>query len=204
MRKDELISREGPSDWQQLLQRVRACDQCGAELPLEPKPIVQLHPAARILIAAQAPGQRTHHKGIPFDDPSGDRLRQWLGVSRDQFYDPLQFAIIPMGFCYPGKGSSGDLPPRKECAQLWRKDLLQHLPNLELTLVIGQYAQAWHLEQRRHKTLTETVAHWQEFWPSVLPLPHPSPRNQYWLQRHPWFEQEILPVLSARIRALLL
>ena len=189
--------------WEQTLIAVRDCNQCAADLPLEPRPIVQFHPNAKVLIAAQAPGQRTHHKGIPFDDPSGDRLRQWLGVTREEFYNPELFAIIPMGFCYPGKGKSGDLPPRKECTLLWREKLLEHLPNIELTLVIGQYAHAWHLKGQQKKNLTETVRHWREYWPEVLPLPHPSPRNQLWFKKNDWFDSEVLPELKKRVEELI-
>ena len=148
-----------------------------AALTLGPRPIFQLHPQASILIAAQAPGKKVHETGIPFNDPSGDRLRDWLGMDRDTFYDGRQIAILPMGFCYPGTGKSGDLPPRLECAQTWHAELLPRLPNIQLTLVIGQYAQAYHLSNSTHKTVTETVKSWKEFWPKLLPLPHPSPRN---------------------------
>ncbi len=189
-------------NWEQTLEEVRGCIHCATSLPLPPRPIIQLHPNAKILIAAQAPGQRTHHKGIPFDDPSGDRLRQWLNVSREKFYNPELFAIIPMGFCFPGTGKSGDLPPRKECAPLWREQLLAQLPNVELTLVIGQYAQAWHLKGQQKKNLTETVKHWRDYWPHALPLPHPSPRNQLWLKKNPWFDLEILPELKHRVHTL--
>lgn len=156
-----------------------------------------------MLIASQAPGRLAHASGIPFDDPSGDRLRRWLGVDRQTFYDPTKFAIVPMGLCYPGTGASGDLAPRPECAVAWRGDLLAALPDLALTLVIGQYAHAWHLGATRKDSLTTTVAHWRDYWPAVLPMPHPSPRNSRWLARNPWFEAEVVPLLQARIRALL-
>ena len=192
---------EDPTDT--LLHSIRACEICEG-LPLGPRPIVQAHSAARILIAGQAPGQRTHHKGIPFDDPSGERLRDWLGVTRDEFYDPGKFAVVPMGFCYPGKGKSGDLPPRSECAPAWRTQLLGGLPDLELTLVIGMYALDWHLGDKRAKTLTDTVSNWRSFWPEVLPLPHPSPRNIRWFKTNGWFEADILPALKTRVREILL
>ncbi len=185
-----------------LMRRVRGCTLC-AGLPLGPKPILQADTGARILIAGQAPGKRTHESGIPFDDPSGDRLRQWLGVDRDTFYDASKIAVLPMGFCFPGTGKSGDLPPRGECAPAWRNELMAALPNIELTIVIGQYAQDWHLDDRRFKTLTETVENWRSFWPRVLPLPHPSPRNLRWFKQNPFFETDILPVLRARVSQLL-
>lgn len=181
----------------EVLARVRACTFCKDHLPLGARPVFQLAPEARILIAAQAPGTRVHETGIPFNDPSGDRLRQWLGVTRDEFYDPRLFALLPMGFCYPGRGKSGDLPPRPECALQWREELLSHVPNVKLTLVIGQYAQAWHLKDRQKPTLTETVRSWQDYWPRHLPLPHPSPRNNIWLKKNPWFEAEVVPQLQA-------
>lgn len=185
-----------------LLDDIRACTLCQAHLPLGPRPIMQAHTSARILIAGQAPGRKAHETGIPFNDASGDRLRTWLGISREVFYDPKQIAILPMGFCFPGTGKSGDLPPRPECAATWRQPLLAHLKHIELTLVIGQYAQAYHLTER-YPSLTSAVGAWRDHWPQLLPMPHPSPRNQRWLQRNPWFEAEILPVLQARISAIL-
>lgn len=187
---------------QTLLTEVRACTLCAQHLPLGPRPVVQIHASARILIAGQAPGRKVHASGIPFDDASGERLREWLGVTRETFYDPTQMAILPMGFCYPGTGKSGDLPPRPECAPAWRERLLSHLPNLELTLAIGQYAQAYHLRGER-ASLTELVRDWHKHWPRTVPLPHPSPRNNMWLKRNPWFAEELLPVLQTRIAELL-
>ncbi len=181
-----------------LLTEVRACTLCAADLPLGPRPVVQLQASARILIAGQAPGRKVHASGIPFDDPSGARLRDWLGVTRETFYDASQFAIIPMGLCYPGTGASGDLPPRPECAPAWREKLLARLPRLELVLAIGQYALAYHLPAAR-VTLTEQVRAWREHGPRVVPLPHPSPRNNLWLKRNPWFADELLPGLRARV-----
>ena len=181
-----------------LLREVRACTLCAAHLPLGPRPVFQLHPRARILIAAQAPGKRVHETGVPFNDPSGERLRTWLGVGRETFYDPQQIALLPMGFCFPGTGKSGDLPPRPECAPAWRAPLLALLKNVQLTLVIGQYAMGYHLTQPRGN-LTQTVAAWRERGPALIPLPHPSPRNNRWLKRNPWFEQELLPVLRERV-----
>lgn len=185
-----------------LLQEIRACSLCTAHLPLGPRPVVQASASARLLIAAQAPGRRVHDTGLPFNDPSGDRLRHWLGIDRDTFYDASRVAIVPMGFCYPGTGKSGDMPPRPECAVAWRSRLLAELNQVELTLVIGQYAQAWHLPNKP-KTLTQTVANWEYYLPTHLPLPHPSPRNNRWLQRNPWFEATVVPRLQARVSRLL-
>jgi uracil-DNA glycosylase len=183
--------------------RVRACRLCAGVLPLGPRPVLQIGPKARILIAGQAPGRRVHETGIPFDDPSGERLRAWMGIDGAVFYDPTKIAILPMGFCYPGTGTSGDLPPRPECAIEWRVRLLKLLPALELTLVIGQYAVDWHLKAAQKATLTQTVQNWEQYWPAVLPLPHPSPRNNIWLKKNPWFEIELLPILSLKVRSLL-
>lgn len=185
-----------------LLDEVRACTLCAAHLPHEPRPVVQLHSDARILIVGQAPGRRVHASGIPFDDPSGERLRDWLDITPEIFYDPHKIALLPMGFCYPGTGKSGDLPPRPECAPAWREKLLAHLPNLQLTLVIGQYAIAYHLPDAK-KSVTETVQRWRDHWPSIIPLPHPSPRNNIWLRRNPWFDEDIVPALRSRITEML-
>lgn len=181
----------------ELLREVRACRICADHLPLGPRPVVQAGSSARLLIVGQAPGLRVHQTGIPFNDPSGDRLRDWLGMSRDEFYDAAKVAILPMGFCYPGRGRSGDNPPRAECAPAWRQQLLDQLPNIELTLLVGRYAQEWHLG--KGATLTDRVKHWQSYGPKVIPLPHPSPRNNLWLRSNPWFEQDLLPELKARI-----
>ena len=186
------------TNWQTLLADVRTCRNC-SDLPIEPAPIIQFHPNAKILIVGQAPGRITQEKGRPFDDPSGERLRSWLGVSKEQFYTPELFAIVPMGFCYPGTGKGGDLPPKKACATLWRDQLMAALPNIKLTLLIGQYAQKWHLKGKCKKTLTETVQNWTNFWPGQIPLPHPSPRNTLWLKRNSWFEKEVIPELRDRI-----
>ncbi len=192
-----------PQGLGQLLTEVRACRACEAVLPLGPRPIVQAGSNARILIIGQAPGLRVHRSGIPWNDASGERLRQWLEITPEMFYDPEQVAIIPMGYCYPGRGKSGDLPPRPECARLWLDDLLAHLPAVELTLLIGAYAQRHFFGRQRRSTLTETVRAWQEYAPHFFPLPHPSPRNIGWFLRNPWFEQELLPQLRARIRELI-
>ncbi len=194
-----------------VLAKVRRCricrdDAAGRPLPHEPRPVVVASRKAKILIAGQAPGTRVHASGVPFDDPSGDRLRMWLGVGRDQFYDADNFAIVPMGFCFPGlDAKGGDLPPRRECAPAWRQKLLDEMPQIELILVIGQYAQAWHLGDRREKSLTETVRKWRAIFddnkiaPKALALPHPSWRNTGWLRRNPWFEAELLPVLRHEV-----
>lgn len=181
-----------------LLADVRNCRLCEAHLPLGPRPVLQLHPRARILIAGQAPGRKVHESGVPFDDASGNRLREWLGVTREAFYDPSQIAILPMGFCFPGTGKSGDLPPRPECAPAWRERLLRQLRRLELTVVLGQYAQAYHM-CNAHGSVTDAVLNWRDCWPHTVPLPHPSPRNNLWLRRNPWFEAELLPALRTRV-----
>jgi uracil-DNA glycosylase len=186
-----------------LLKDVRACTICAAHLPHGPRPVLQIDARARILIAGQAPGSKVHASGVPFDDASGERLREWMGIGREQFYDPRLVAILPMGFCYPGTGTSGDLPPRKECAPQWRAQLLQAMPRIEFTLVIGQYAMAWHLPATKTKNLTETVRAWREHWPAVLPLPHPSPRNNIWLKANPWFADDVLPAVRRRVASLL-
>ncbi len=185
-----------------LLTEVRACVLCAEHLPLGPRPVFQLHPTARILIAGQAPGRRVHQTGVPFDDASGDRLREWMGISRDVFYDARQVAILPMGFCYPGTGRSGDLPPRPECAPAWRASLLSRLKRVQLTLAIGQYAQAYHLPSNR-ASVTAAVQAWREHWPHIVALPHPSPRNNLWLRRNPWFDEEVIPALRARVSEVL-
>ena len=181
-----------------LLVRVRACTLCAAHLPLGPRPVLQAGSWARILIEGQAPGRKVHETGIPFNDASGDRLRDWLGITREVFYDSRRVVILPMGFCYPGTGKSGDLPPRRECAEAWRAPLLARLKKLQLTLVTGQYAQAYHLPDVG-ASLTAKVQAWREHWPQLIPLPHPSPRNNLWLKRNPWFEQELIPALRRRV-----
>jgi uracil-DNA glycosylase len=185
-----------------LLRDVRRCTICSEHLPLGPRPVLQLLPQARILVAGQAPGRKVHESGVPFDDASGDRLREWLGLTPEVFYDPRRVAILAMGFCYPGTGKAGDLPPRPECAAQWRDRLLGHLRKLELTLVIGQYAQAYHMPDAGD-TVTSTVQSWRRHWPGVVPLPHPSPRNNIWLRRNPWFESELLPRLRKRVAQVL-
>lgn len=183
-----------------LVARVRACRLCAAHLPLGCRPVLQASPRARLLIVSQAPGRRVHETGIPFNDPSGERLRDWLGIDKAIFYDAEKIAIVPMGFCFPGTGKNGDLPPRPECAPIWHPQLLPRLQQVRLTLAIGQYAQAGVLGNQRGRTLTDTVQAWRtHLQRGVLPLPHPSPRNRLWLARNPWFESELLPVLRQRV-----
>jgi len=181
----------------ELIIKVRACTLCEAALPFPPKPVLQAAAGARILIAGQAPGTKAHASGVPFDDPSGDRLREWMGIDRTTFYNPELIAILPMGFCYPGRGTSGDLPPLPICAATWRKPILEPLDSVRLTLVIGQHAQRWHLPHRK-SNLTQTVAHWRAFGDRI-PLPHPSPRNNIWLKKNSWFESDLLPDLQRKV-----
>lgn len=185
-----------------LLNEVRACRLCEPHLPLGANPVLQAGDNVRLLIISQAPGKKVHTTGIPWNDPSGDRLRQWLQIDKATFYNPDKVAIIPMGFCYPGKGKSGDLPPRKECAPTWHARLFAALPHVELTLLIGQYAQRYYLSQWQG-SVTANVQHYRDYLPKVLPLPHPSPRNIGWLKRNPWFETDLLPVLRARVNSVL-
>lgn len=186
----------------ELLEKIRACRLCEAQLPLGPKPVLRASATARLLVVGQAPGIRVHESGIPWNDASGMRLREWLRMERERFYDQSRVAIVPMGFCYPGKGSSGDLPPRPECRQTWHPQLIPLLANIELTLLIGHYAQDFFLGAHRKGTLTDTVRAWQEYAPRYFPLPHPSPRNVGWFKQNPWFESDVLPALRERIGAL--
>ncbi|KAB1066809.1 uracil-DNA glycosylase family protein [Tamlana haliotis] len=186
-----------------LLDNIKQCRICEAHLPLGPRPVVCAHPDAKIVIIGQAPGTKVHASGIPWDDPSGKQLRKWLGVSIEEFYDTTKFAIIPMGFCYPGKGKTGDLPPRKECAPQWHEALFDEFNQVELVLLIGMYAQKYYLGQVAKKTLTETVKNYIDYLPKYLPLPHPSPRNRFWLTKNPWFDVEVLPELKRRVKLIL-
>jgi len=187
-----------------LLSDVRGCTHCAEHLPLGPRPVVRISATARVLIVGQAPGTKVHESGIPWNDPSGDRLRGWLNVDRDTFYDESRVAIMPMGFCYPGVlPRGGDAPPRPECAPLWHDALLAMMPAVELTLLVGQYAQARYLGKRRGKTLTETVSRWEEYLPDYLPTPHPSWRTRHWAAKNPWFEAAILPALRDRVHGLI-
>lgn len=183
-----------------LLQNIRQCNICSKHLPLGPRPIVSAHPDSKIIIIGQAPGTSVHKTGIPWDDPSGKQLRKWLGVTDEVFYDETKIALVPMGFCYPGKGKTGDLPPRPECAPQWHKPLLNKLQNVELVILIGMYAQKYYLQKETKKTLTETVANFKGYLPKYLPLPHPSPRNRFWLTKNPWFDVEVLPELRERVK----
>ncbi|NVJ99611.1 MAG: uracil-DNA glycosylase family protein [Alphaproteobacteria bacterium] len=184
-----------------LLEKIKGCTLCAPYLPDGVRPVLQAHASARILIAGQAPGRKVHESGIPFDDASGDRLRNWMGIDRGVFYDASKIAILPMGFCFPGAGKSGDLPPRPECAPKWRQEMLDALPDIQLTLVIGRYAMDWHLGNMGRKTLTEVVSSWRTFPPNILPLPHPSPRNNIWLRKNLWFDADVLPALKERVEA---
>ncbi len=186
-----------------LLARVRACTVCARFLPNPPRPILRASATARLLIVGQAPGRRVHETGIPWNDPSGDLLRQWLQMGRDDFYDESRIAIVPTGLCYPGTVNGSDLPPRPECAPLWHPALRAAMPGLRLTLLVGAYAQAYYLGARRGRTLTDTVAAWRDFLPDRFVLPHPSPRNRGWLKQNPWFEAEVLPTLRERVGAVL-
>lgn len=184
----------------QLLEEIRACRYCEAHLPLGPRPVLSAGKTARILIAGQAPGTRVHATGIPWNDPSGERLREWLDMEREVFYDENKIAIVPMGFCYPGKGQRGDLPPRPECAQLWQEKLSAQLPDIRLTLAIGQYAIHHHLGKQKKATLTQTVQNWRAYLgQGVIPLVHPSPRNLMWRRKNPWFEAEVIPQIRLKV-----
>jgi uracil-DNA glycosylase len=186
-----------------LLKEIRTCQMCEGALPLGPKPVLRASTTAKLLIVGQAPGRRVHETGIPWNDPSGDRLRTWLGMTREEFYDERRIAIVPTGLCYPGSGPRGDSPPRPECAPLWHPRVRALMPRIELTLLIGRYAQAYYLAGRRKKTLRETVQAHGEYLPEFLPLPHPSPRNRMWLKKNPWFEENVVPLLQARVAKVL-
>lgn len=187
-----------------LLAEIRECRACAHELPHEPRPVVFVRPTTRLLICGQAPGRRVHESGLPFTDPSGDRLRAWMGVDRETFYGDARLGVAAMAFCYPGTApKGGDYPPPKRCAELWRRRLLTELPRVELTLLVGWHAQLWALGDRVGRNMSETVEHWRAYAPEVLPMPHPSWRNTAWLSRHPWFEAEAVPYLRARVAAIL-
>jgi len=187
-----------------LLARVRQCDVCVQHLPLGPRPVVRAATSAKLLIVGQAPGTKVHETGIPWNDPSGERLRDWLGLSPEAFYDTSNIAIIPTGFCYPGRDpKGGDLPPRSECAPLWHAQIFSHLKSVELTLLVGRYAQKAVLGPKMLRTMTETIRAWRSFQPSILPLPHPSWRTLHWARKNPWFEAEVLPELKTRVYATL-
>ncbi|PSL07766.1 uracil-DNA glycosylase family protein [Cecembia rubra] len=186
-----------------LIREIKSCRICESSLPLGPKPVFSVGPESKILVIGQAPGTKVHATGIPWNDLSGKELRRWLDVDAEVFYDTGIFSIIPMGLCYPGRGKRGDLPPRPECAPTWHNKLWQHLPNIKLTLLIGQYAHAYYLGKRRKSTLTDTVRSFEDYLPHYFPLIHPSPRNKFWHQSNPWFEQMVVPVLREKVRILI-
>lgn len=183
-----------------LIKQIKKCEICKDFLPNKPKPVVQISSESKILIIGQAPGQKVQNSGIPWQDKSGDELRRWLGVSEEQFYNEKLFALMPMGFCYPGKGKSGDLPPRPECAPEWHPQIFAELKNVKLTFLIGQYAQKYYLKDKRKKNLTETVKSFHEFLPKFFPLVHPSPRNRIWQKKNPWFESEVISFIQKKTR----
>ena len=186
-----------------LIKEVAACTICKDHLPLGPRPVIRVHPDSKILIIGQAPGRKVHASGIPWDDASGKKLREWLGVDVDTFYDTTTFGIVPMGFCYPGTGTSGDLPPRPECAPNWHQPLLNMMPKIQLTLLFGMYARDYYLPEAKKKSLQDTVREWHTYLPKFLPMPHPSPRNRRWLQRNPWFEMDVVPYLKGKVSEIL-
>ena len=190
---------DAPEKLDELLNRVRGCVECADYLPLGPRPIVQAGSGARIVIIGQAPGTKVHQTGVPWDDPSGDHLRQWMGVDKDVFYDREQIALVPMGFCYPGKKKGGDAPPRPECAPLWHQPLIDAMPSIEHIVLAGQYAHAYYLGARRKKSLTDTVRAFDDYMPRYLALPHPSWRSRIWMKKNPWFEQTVLPKLCRAV-----
>lgn len=187
----------------QLLNQIENCTLCSGHLPFSPRPVIQVGKKARILIIGQAPGLKVQQTGIAWNDKSGDTLRNWLGVEKEQFYNPNIFGLVPMGFCYPGKGKSGDLPPRKECTPTWHKKLLESMPHVELILLMGLYAQRYYLQHESRATLTENVLHFEEFLPQYFPLVHPSPRNAIWQKKNPWFKKDVIPHLQKRIESVL-
>ena len=187
-----------------VVDQIRACRACAGELAHEPRPVVRVSPQTRLLICGQAPGRRVHESGLPFTDPSGDRLRQWLGVDYERFYGDERIGVAAMAFCFPGTSpKGGDYPPPPRCARLWRNRLLAELPNVELTLLVGAHAIAWKLGARARPSMTETVSSWRDYLPDDLPLPHPSWRNIAWLKRNPWFDTDVVPALRSRVRDLL-
>jgi uracil-DNA glycosylase len=200
----KVVRRDAQAELDAFLRELRACTVCAAHLPLGPRPIVRGNASARLLITSQAPGTRVHETGLTFNDRSGDVLRGWLAIDRDAFYDEDRVAIVPMGFCYPGRGAQGgDLPPRKECAPLWHARLLPHYPRIGLTLLVGSYAINYYLKGRTQRTMVETVRNWREYLPDFFPLPHPSWRNVLWMRQNPWFAAEVLPELRRRVHALI-
>lgn len=189
--------------WEELITRVRHCTLCADDLPFGANPVFVASPESKILIIGQAPGRVVHQTHIPWNDKSGDNLRSWLGVDGETFYDTSKFALVPMGFCYPGTGKSGDFPPRKECAPLWHPQLLERMPNVRLILLVGNYAQNYYLPEVKKKTLTEIVKEFHQYGPLYFPLPHPSPRNNLWMAKNKWFEAEVLPELNHAVKSIL-
>jgi uracil-DNA glycosylase len=187
-----------------VLADIAACRACAPELPHEPRPVVRVSSQTRLLICGQAPGRRVHESGLPFTDPSGDRLRGWMGLDYETFYGRAEIGVAAMAFCFPGTNpKGGDFPPPPRCAQLWRPQLLAQLPRVELTLLVGGYAQEWALGERMQANMTETVRAWRDYAPAILPMPHPSWRNTGWLKRNPWFEDEVTPYLRQRVLEIL-
>ena len=186
-----------------LRKNIKVCTLCADYLPYQPRPVFSFSTKSKILIVGQAPGIKVHQSGIPWDDASGDRLRKWIQVSKEQFYDTKYFSIVPMAFCYPGKGKSGDLPPRPECVEKWREPILDKLSQRKLTLLIGKYSQDWFLKGAKKNNLTETVKNWKDYQPEYFVLPHPSPRNNIWLKKNPWFERKLVPKLKKKIKELM-
>ncbi|WP_452225361.1 uracil-DNA glycosylase family protein [Lacinutrix chionoecetis] len=187
----------------QLLHDIRQCEICKAFLSLGPRPVVTAHKASKIIIIGQAPGTKVHESGIPWNDQSGKKLRQWLNVSDEVFYNTKNFAIVPMGFCYPGKAKTGDLPPRPECAPQWHSVLLKHMPKVELIILVGAYAQKYYLKETAKRTLTETVGEYKSYLPTYFPIPHPSPTNRFWRSENPWFEELVVPDLQKKVNKIL-
>lgn len=184
-----------------LLTKIRNCDLCAKQLPHEPRPVLSFSSKSKILIIGQAPGSKVHASGIPWDDTSGKRLHSWMGINEAEFYNPDYIAILPMGFCYPGKGTSGDLPPRPECAPQWHEQVFNHLNNIKLTVLIGQYAQSYYLPEKI--STTEHIQNFKSHLPKYFVLPHPSPRNNIWLKKHPWFENDVIPQLQLLVKGIL-
>lgn len=186
-----------------LLHTISQCTICKAHLPLGPRPVLTAHKESKIIIIGQAPGTKVHNSGIPWDDQSGKKLRQWLNVTNEQFYDTKNFAIVPMGFCYPGKGKTGDLPPRKECAPEWHTLVLEKMPNVELIILIGAYAQKYYLKDKAKRTLTETVSEYKTYLPTYFTIPHPSPTNRFWIAKNPWFQELVVPELQKVVQKII-
>ncbi|UZD23072.1 uracil-DNA glycosylase family protein [Algoriphagus halophytocola] len=191
------------SDYERIISEARTCRYCETHLPLGPRPVFSVHPKSKILIIGQAPGTKVHQTGIPWNDPSGNELRRWMDVDQETFYNSELFGIMPMGFCYPGRGKGGDLPPRPECAPIWHEKLCSEMPDIRLTLLIGQYAQKYYLGSSRKNTLTKTVESFEEYLPQFFPLVHPSPRNRMWQRRNPWFEDAVVPALREQVNEIL-